>query len=235
MHDALDWADGVTVNPGAWSHYRYAIRDALERMAGPVVEVHLSNIEEREEWRGVIRARPSAAKGVIGRGPDGYREALRVPGGAAMNHAARRAWGRRSRSRSSSTNGINVQYLTTLASSNVALLVEPDGTRRSSRTSAMRRGARALDGVASSGPAGCFGYLSDAPVGRRSAFEAHELRRSARGADGQAASEPDPPRGLVERLRAVKEPKIELPARGRERVSDRTCSRACRGASLRPA
>ena len=50
-HEALDWADGVIVNPGAWTHYSYAIRDAVELFDVPVVEVHLSNIDRREEWR----------------------------------------------------------------------------------------------------------------------------------------------------------------------------------------
>src|SRR5918999_1189068 len=76
-HDALDWADGVIVNPGAWSHYSYAIRDALELLTVPVVEVHLSNIEEREEWRPHSVIAELAATPVLGRGPDGYREALR--------------------------------------------------------------------------------------------------------------------------------------------------------------
>jgi 3-dehydroquinate dehydratase-2 len=75
-HDALDWADGVVVNPGAWTHYSYAIRDALELFGGPVVEVHLSNIEEREEWRRHSVIADLAAARVIGKGPDGYREAL---------------------------------------------------------------------------------------------------------------------------------------------------------------
>jgi len=75
-HDALDGADGVIVNPGAWSHYSYAIRDAVELLAVPVVEVHLSNIEAREEWRRHSVIADLMAKRVIGKGPEGYREAL---------------------------------------------------------------------------------------------------------------------------------------------------------------
>ena len=75
-HDALDWADGVILNPGAWSHYSYAIRDAVELFTIPVVEVHLSNIEEREEWRRVSVISELVAKRVLGKGPEGYREAL---------------------------------------------------------------------------------------------------------------------------------------------------------------
>jgi len=75
-HDADDGADGVIINPGAWSHYSYAIRDALELLNVPIVEVHLSNIEEREEWRRHSVVADLAAKRVLGKGPDGYREAL---------------------------------------------------------------------------------------------------------------------------------------------------------------
>jgi 3-dehydroquinate dehydratase II len=75
-HDALDWADGVVVNPGAWTHYSYAIRDALELLEVPIVEVHLSDIENREEWRRSSVLADLAAKRVLGKGPDGYREAL---------------------------------------------------------------------------------------------------------------------------------------------------------------
>jgi 3-dehydroquinate dehydratase-2 len=75
-HDSLDWAEGVIVNPGAWSHYSYAIHDALELFPGPLVEVHLSNPEEREDWRRVSVIAPLAEKRILGRGPDGYREAL---------------------------------------------------------------------------------------------------------------------------------------------------------------
>ena len=75
-HDALDWASGVIVNPGAWTHYSYAIRDALEIFSVPVIEVHLSDIEAREEWRRHSVLSDVVAERVIGKGPDGYREAL---------------------------------------------------------------------------------------------------------------------------------------------------------------
>jgi 3-dehydroquinate dehydratase-2 len=75
-HEALDWADGVIVNPGAWTHYSYSIRDAVELFEAPVVEVHLSNIDAREEWRGFSVIADLVARRIIGRGPEGYRDAL---------------------------------------------------------------------------------------------------------------------------------------------------------------
>jgi 3-dehydroquinate dehydratase-2 len=84
-HEALDSADGVIVNPGAWSHYSYAIRDALELLQTPIVEVHLSDVEARDDWRRTSVVSDLAAKRVLGKGPDGYREALEylVKGGRA--------------------------------------------------------------------------------------------------------------------------------------------------------
>jgi 3-dehydroquinate dehydratase-2 len=75
-HEALDWADGVVLNPGAWTHYSYALHDAIELFEVPVVEVHLSNVDQREEWRRKSVISDLVAKRVIGKGPDGYREAL---------------------------------------------------------------------------------------------------------------------------------------------------------------
>ena len=75
-HDALEWAGGVVVNPGAWTHYSYAIHDALELLEVPVVEVHLSDIENREEWRRHSVSADVVTKRVIGKGPEGYHEAL---------------------------------------------------------------------------------------------------------------------------------------------------------------
>jgi len=76
LHEALDVADGVILNPAAWTHYSWAIRDAVELFSKPVVEVHLSNVDEREEWRRFSVVSDLAAKRIVGKGPDGYREAL---------------------------------------------------------------------------------------------------------------------------------------------------------------
>jgi 3-dehydroquinate dehydratase-2 len=76
IHDIFDVVDGVVVNPAAWTHYSYAIRDAVELLNVPVVEVHLSNVDQREDWRRVSVISDLAAKRVIGKGPEGYREAL---------------------------------------------------------------------------------------------------------------------------------------------------------------
>jgi 3-dehydroquinate dehydratase II len=75
-HDAFDNTDGMVVNPGAWSHYAWSIHDALEMLKIPVVEVHLSNILEREEWRRTSVIEDLVATRFLGLGPDGYRQAL---------------------------------------------------------------------------------------------------------------------------------------------------------------
>ena len=76
LHEMQELADGVIVNPAAWTHYSYAIRDAVELIDVPVVEVHMSNIDEREAWRAASVISDLVAKRVIGKGPEGYREAL---------------------------------------------------------------------------------------------------------------------------------------------------------------
>jgi 3-dehydroquinate dehydratase-2 len=75
-HDADSSADGLIVNPAAWSHYSYAIRDALELVSAPIVEVHLSNVDAREDWRRHSVLTDIATHRIVGKGPDGYREAL---------------------------------------------------------------------------------------------------------------------------------------------------------------
>ena len=75
-HDAHDMVDAVVVNPGAWTHYAWSIRDALEPLGRPIVEVHLSDVDSREEWRRHSVIADIVAARFVGRGPDGYRLAL---------------------------------------------------------------------------------------------------------------------------------------------------------------
>jgi 3-dehydroquinate dehydratase-2 len=76
LHQAPQLTDGLVLNPGAWTHYSYAIRDALEIAGLPAIEVHLSDVDKREEWRGVSVLSDLVLGRVAGKGPDGYREAL---------------------------------------------------------------------------------------------------------------------------------------------------------------
>ena len=76
LHRLQGLADGVVLNPGAWTHYSYAIRDALELAQLPAVEVHLSDIDQREEWRRKSVIGELCLARVAGKGPAGYREAL---------------------------------------------------------------------------------------------------------------------------------------------------------------
>lgn len=76
LHRLQGLADGVLLNPGAWTHYSYAIRDALELTLLPAVEVHLSDIEHREPWRRISVISELCVASVAGKGVDGYRDAL---------------------------------------------------------------------------------------------------------------------------------------------------------------
>jgi 3-dehydroquinate dehydratase II len=78
LHRAPSMADGLVLNPGAWTHYSYAIRDALDVAGLPAIEVHLSEIEDREDWRAHSVIRDLCAGVVSGRGPDAYRDALEL-------------------------------------------------------------------------------------------------------------------------------------------------------------
>ena len=69
-------SDGLVVNPGAWTHYSYAIHDALEAVSATKVEVHISNVHGREEWRRRSVISPAVDAVVAGMGIDGYRMAL---------------------------------------------------------------------------------------------------------------------------------------------------------------
>jgi len=76
LHKLAGLADGIVLNPGAWTHYSYAIRDALELTGLPAVEVHLSDVDSREAWRRHSVISELCVARMAGKGPDGYREAL---------------------------------------------------------------------------------------------------------------------------------------------------------------
>jgi 3-dehydroquinate dehydratase-2 len=76
LHRSGDLADAAIVNAGAWTHYSRAIADALELTRLPAVEVHLSDVEARDDWRKLSVFDGLVLAKVAGKGPDGYREAL---------------------------------------------------------------------------------------------------------------------------------------------------------------
>jgi 3-dehydroquinate dehydratase II len=76
LHSLEGEADALLLNPGSWTHYAWAIRDALEIAGLPALEIHLSDVDAREPWRRVSVIRDLCFETISGRGPDGYREAL---------------------------------------------------------------------------------------------------------------------------------------------------------------
>jgi 3-dehydroquinate dehydratase II len=80
LHRLPERADAAIINAGAWTHYSWAIRDAVELTGVPTVEVHLSDISKREAWRkqSVFEGLDLLIAQIYGKGPDGYREALEL-------------------------------------------------------------------------------------------------------------------------------------------------------------
>ena len=76
LHEVRKWADGVIFNPGAYTHYSYALRDAISATKLRVVEVHLTDLSQREPWRRVSVIAEVAAHRIMGKGIAGYLEAL---------------------------------------------------------------------------------------------------------------------------------------------------------------
>ncbi|NUQ70931.1 MAG: type II 3-dehydroquinate dehydratase [Chthonomonadales bacterium] len=76
IHDTLAWADGIIINPGALTHYSYAIRDALSAVRLPCIEVHISNIHAREDWRRQSVVAPVVVGQITGLGGQGYLIAI---------------------------------------------------------------------------------------------------------------------------------------------------------------
>ena len=76
LHKAGDYSDALLLNPGAWTHYAWSLRDAVEIAGLPAVEVHLSDVKHREPWRAVSVLEDVCVATVAGQGPEGYRVAL---------------------------------------------------------------------------------------------------------------------------------------------------------------
>ena len=76
IQSAYGTKDGIIINPGAYTHYSYAIHDAIKAVALPAVEVHLSDIQSREEFRRISVIRPACCDQVAGLGKDSYLVAL---------------------------------------------------------------------------------------------------------------------------------------------------------------
>jgi 3-dehydroquinate dehydratase-2 len=76
LHKAREYADGLVLNPGAWTHYAWSLRDALEVSGLPAVEVHLSDVDAREPFRRMSVLEGVVLRRVSGQGVDGYRTAL---------------------------------------------------------------------------------------------------------------------------------------------------------------
>jgi 3-dehydroquinate dehydratase-2 len=78
LHELRDKADAILLNPGAWTHYAWAIRDALEIAALPALEIHLSDVQGREAWRRTSVIGDLCFATISGRGAEGYGDALRL-------------------------------------------------------------------------------------------------------------------------------------------------------------
>jgi 3-dehydroquinate dehydratase-2 len=87
LHRASEMTDALVLNPGAWTHYSWAIRDALEVCGLPAVEIHLSEVDSREEWRRFSVIRDLCVGRVQGQGVEGYREAMQIVHRALVERA----------------------------------------------------------------------------------------------------------------------------------------------------
>ena len=137
LHGLTGLSDGVLLNPGAWTHYAYSIRDALELTGLPAVEVHLSDVDAREEWRRHSVIRDLCIGTVKGQGVDGYREALAMLKGALRDVSVPPERVERLAEKVAEreldallvTDLVNVRYLTGFTGSNGIAVVVPGRSR----------------------------------------------------------------------------------------------------------
>jgi 3-dehydroquinate dehydratase-2 len=78
IHKHRHWTDGLVINPGAFTHYSYALRDAIAAVGKPAVEVHLSDIHKREDFRKISVIQPVCIKQISGKGIQSYIEGIEI-------------------------------------------------------------------------------------------------------------------------------------------------------------
>ena len=220
----------MIVNPAAWTHYSYAIRDALELFEAPIVEVHLSNVDEREEWRRKSVISDVVAHRVDRQGPEGYKEAIEWLSQTRVSERVERLRDALEEPLLVTT-GVNVRYLTGFESSNAALLVDEERVLLFTDFR-YAEAARAIDGRRARSVAA----LAPQDRRREAARAAHRLRGERahlrRLGDGCATpgSSSSLGAGLVERLRAVKDEAELATIREVARITDEALRGVRRGA-----
>ena len=78
IHEMMDDYDGCVINPGAYTHYSYAIYDAMRAVKKPFVEVHISDVDSREPFRAISVTAPACIEKIAGLGTKGYVQAVKI-------------------------------------------------------------------------------------------------------------------------------------------------------------
>ena len=203
IHDAYGDADGVIVNPGAWSHYSYAIHDALDILEVPIVEVHLSNIRRARGVAPALGDRRSRRPPRDRERPDRLPRGARVPGGVGMSRLDRLRV--RLDRRLLVTSLVNISYLTGFDSSNAALLVDPKGPVQLFTDFRYIEAAQGIPGVEAVEAKRTLMLDLAHRLRGKIAFEADILPFSQVDALGSGGLELVPASGIVEALRAIKD------------------------------
>ena len=223
--------DGIDREPGRLGALQLGDPGRARACPGtPIVEVHLSNVDEREEWRRFSVLEGLTAARFVGKGPEGYREALEFLVQGAMTRIERLAALLEEPLLVAGPPYVlggqaNVRYLTGLASSNAALLVEPDATATLYADFRYAARGRAVEGVTFvETPRGLLPAVGELLSGRRIGFEEAHLPYAGFRALADAGVDAVPTDGLVESLRAVKDAdeiasRCAVPARSRTRSS----------------
>ena len=207
LHKASDYADGLLLNPGAWTHYAWSLRDALEISGLPAVEVHLSDVDARESFRHVSVLEDVRIGKVAGKGVDGYRDGARAAqGGVRVSRADRVAGRLEDIDALLVTEPANLRYVTGFTGSNGFALVGPNVRRFVTDFRYVEQAKSEVpDFDREQGPQELFAALDGL---RRAA----RLRRRAPVGEGApaagraASTDLVPASGIIEDVRAVKEP-----------------------------